>query len=105
MKPHLIVGILGVAAAIILSCVAGIYAATNPAAALATAATACIALVVGVNVWCSTVCAPSSPRKRKSVTRSLLSTSKPRCNEQCSNDPRRWPTAGRHLHHLTFAHL
>ena len=48
MKPHLIFGILGVAGAIILSCVAGIYAATNPAAALATAATACIALVVGV---------------------------------------------------------
>ena len=48
LKPHLIVGIFGVAAAIILRCVAGIYPATNPAAALATAATACIAFVVGV---------------------------------------------------------
>ena len=48
MKPYLIFGILGVVCAIILSCVAGIYAATNLAAALATAATAWIALVVGV---------------------------------------------------------
>jgi len=48
MKPYLILGILGVACAIILGCVAGIYAATNLAAALAAAATAWIALVVGV---------------------------------------------------------
>jgi hypothetical protein len=48
MKSHLVVGIVLVAGAIILSCVAGIYAATNSEVALATAATACIALMVGV---------------------------------------------------------
>jgi len=48
MKPHLVVGIVLVVGAIILSCVAGIYAATNSEAALATAATAGIALMVGV---------------------------------------------------------
>jgi len=48
MKPYLIVGIVLVAGAITLSCVAGIYAATNSEAALATAATAAIALMVGV---------------------------------------------------------
>jgi hypothetical protein len=52
MKPHLIAGIAGVVGAIILSCVAGLYAATNLAAALATAATAGIALLVGVR-WVS----------------------------------------------------
>jgi len=48
MKPHVVLGIVLVAGAIILSCVAGIYAATNSEAALATAATAAIALMVGV---------------------------------------------------------
>jgi hypothetical protein len=48
MKPHLVLGIVLVAGAIILSCVAGIYAATNFEAALAAAATAAIALMVGV---------------------------------------------------------
>jgi hypothetical protein len=48
MKPHLVVGVVLVVGAIMLSCVAGIYAATNSEAALATAATAGIALMVGV---------------------------------------------------------
>jgi hypothetical protein len=48
MKPHLIAGIVWVVSAIVLSCIAGVYAATNPEAALATAATACIALMIGV---------------------------------------------------------
>jgi len=48
MKPHVVVGIVLVVGAIILSCVAGVYAATNSEAALATAATAAIALMVGV---------------------------------------------------------
>ena len=48
MKPHLVVGIVLVVGAIILRCVAGIYAAINSEAALATAATAVIALMVGV---------------------------------------------------------
>ena len=48
MKPHVVLGIALVAGAITLSCVAGIYAATNSEAALATAATAGIALMVGV---------------------------------------------------------
>ena len=48
MKPHVVLGIVLVVGAIILSCVAGIYAAINSEAALATAATAAIALMVGV---------------------------------------------------------
>ena len=50
MKAFLIFGIISLVAAGLLSCVAGVYAATNSLAALGTAAVACVALMVGVKL-------------------------------------------------------
>ena len=49
MKPYSVLGAIFVTGAIVLSCVAGVWAATNPDAALSTAGLACLALMVGVN--------------------------------------------------------
>lgn len=48
MKAWLVFGIISLVAAGILSCAAGVYAATNPLAALGTAGVACFALMVGI---------------------------------------------------------
>jgi hypothetical protein len=49
MKPYFVLGVVSVVGAIVLSCVAGAWAATDPEAALSTAGLACLALMVGVN--------------------------------------------------------
>ena len=48
MTRYLILGIICMLSALVLSCVAGMYAAINSNVAIATACTACLALVVGV---------------------------------------------------------
>jgi hypothetical protein len=48
MRPHFVLGVVSVVGAIVLSCIAGVYAATNPEAAISTAGLACFALLVGV---------------------------------------------------------
>lgn len=52
MKLYLIFGFICLVAAVLLSCIAGVYAATNALAALAIAFTACLALFIGVR-WVS----------------------------------------------------
>ena len=48
MTRYLILGIISMLGALVLSCVAGMYAAINPNVAIATACTAYLALMVGV---------------------------------------------------------
>lgn len=48
MKAYSIFGVICLLAAVLLSCVAGVYAATNPPGALGIAFGACLALLVGV---------------------------------------------------------
>ena len=48
MTRYLVLGIICMLSALVLSCVAGMYAAINSNVAIATACTACLALVVGV---------------------------------------------------------
>ena len=40
----------------------------------------------------------------KEVGEAIAPALRPRCNEQCSTDPRSWLSDGRHLRHLSFVH-
>jgi hypothetical protein len=48
MKVYLVVGIICLLSAVLLSCIAGVYAATNSRGALVIGLTAGVALLVGV---------------------------------------------------------